>query len=154
MKRPVNDEKDTHLSCTDKHASQMKHSSCCWLLFLEKIIFHLTCGNLWAFQCLSASVCVHMYQHPKKCACKQNKSQQISWKRQRSGDVVKKLLIRHIGKGCAARTQRPWVKRHLLNQGFISINILIFFKQQSNKQAPVEAFRAAIQSRDVLCPHS
>lgn len=30
-----------------------------------------------------------MYQHPKKCA-REEKSQQISWKRQRSGDVVKK----------------------------------------------------------------
>jgi len=61
MKRPVNDQKDTHLTCTDKHASQMKHSSCCWLLFLEEIIFHLpckqACGHFSAYLQLCVCIC-------------------------------------------------------------------------------------------------
>lgn len=61
MKRSVSDEKDTHLTCTDKHASQMKHSLCYWLLFLEKIIFHLTCkqacGHFSAYLHLFVCIC-------------------------------------------------------------------------------------------------
>lgn len=117
MKRSVSDEKGTHLTCTDKHASQMKHSLCDWLLFLEKIIFHLTCkqacGHFSAYLQLFVCICNVQKKHVKT-----TQTQQISWKRQSSaGDVVKKLLIHHIGKGCAARTPRPWVKRHLLTRG-------------------------------------
>lgn len=57
-----------------------------------------------------------------------------------SGDIVKKLLICHISEGCAARTlgQTPSAEPG----GFAFINIVFFFKRQSNKQAGVEAFGA------------
>lgn len=114
--------------------------------------------DLWGI-CVQFSAYLHLFVHiynvpvPKEIQIHvretiKKTTTNLFWKRQSTGDVVKKLLICYIAKGCAARTQRPWVKRHLLNQGVHLHKYSVFlFRRQSNKQAGVEAFRDAMLER-------
>ncbi len=137
MKQSV-DEKNTHLTGTDTFASQMKHSSCYWLQIIFHWIRRLTCV---AAVCSLVLICIRlcvsiMYQCQKKA--KYIKTQQISWKRHCwYSKTTADLLYRQ--RMCRKNAETLGQTASAESGG----SSPFFFKQQSNEQVGVEAFRAA-----------